>query len=155
MGSKMFYPGLALLVLGLTAMLTAAAVQFLPETLYFPVVEYATPDNIRFTLLKNAELDPAACEQGAHSVAQAIGSSCPQCKVVARCVHGLDAERRKILSHEPLATPSVRMPGGKLTMTLSTGDPQLALGVCQQIERQSASQPVDQRLRCFPASVPR
>jgi hypothetical protein len=151
MGSKMFYPGLALLVLGLTAVLTAAAVQFLPETLYFPVVEYATPDNIRFTLLKNAELDPAACEQGAHSVAQAIGSSCPECKVLARCVRGLDAERRKILSHEPLATPSVRTPDGRVAMTISADDVQLALNVCRSSEQQGAAQPPAQRPHCFPA----
>jgi hypothetical protein len=47
------------------------------------------------------------------------------------------------------------MAGGKLTMTLSTGDPQVALGVCRQTEQQSASLPVEQRLRCSPAMVAR
>ena len=151
----MLYKGLPILILGLTVLLTAAAIEFLPETFYFPVVEYSTPENIQIALLKNGELDQSSCEQGASQVANAIRASCPACKVVERCFRGLDAERRKILSREPLSTPSVRMPGGKLTMTLSTKDPQLALGVCRQTERQTASQPVDQRLRCFPALAPR
>ena len=151
----MLYKGLPILILGLTMLLTVAAIEFLPETLYFPVVEYSTPENMQIALLKNGELDKSSCEQGASQVANAIRASCPSCKIIERCFRGLDAERRKILSREPLSTPSLRMQGGKLTMTLSTMDPQLALAVCRQTEQQTASQPVDQRLRCFPALVPR
>ena len=67
----MLYKGLPILVLGLTLLLTAAAIEFLPETLYFPVVEYSTPENIRIALLKNGELDQSSCEQGARQVANA------------------------------------------------------------------------------------
>jgi hypothetical protein len=147
--------GLPILILGLTLLLTAAAIEFLPETLYFPVVEYSAPENIQIALLKNGELDRTSCEQGARKLADAIRASCPACKVVERCFRGLDAERRKILSQEALSTPSARQQGGKLTMTLASADPQLALAVCRQSEQQSASQPVDQRLRCFPALAPR
>ena len=146
---------LPIVFLSLTAALTAAAIEYLPETLHFPVVEYSTPESIRIALFKNGELDRASCELGVAKVAAAIRKGCPGCKVAERCVRGLDAERRKILSREPLSTPSVRMPGGRLTMTFSTSDPQLALGVCQQSELQSASLPVDQRLRCFPALAAR
>lgn len=151
----MLYKGLPILILGLTLMLTAAAIEFLPETLYFPVVEYSTPENIQFALLKNGELDKSSCEHRARQVANAIRASCPACKVVERCYRGLDAERRKILARDPLATPSARLPGGKLSMTISAADPQLALVVCRQTEQQTATQPADQRLRCFPASAPR
>ena len=153
--AQVLYKGLPILILGLTMLLTAAAIEFLPETLFFPVVEYSTPENIQIVLLKNGELDQSNCEQGARQVANAVRASCPACKVIERCFRGLDAERRKILSQEPISTPSVRMQGGKLTMTLATEDPQLALGVCGQTEQQTASQPVDQRLRCFPALAPR
>jgi hypothetical protein len=145
------YKGLPILIVGLTMLLAAAAMEFLPETLFFPVVEYSAPENIRIALLKNGELDHSRCEQGARQVANAIRASCPSCKVIERCFRGLDAERRKILSRDPLATPSARAPGGKLTMTISAADAQLALAVCRQTEQQTASQPVDQRLRCFPA----
>jgi len=151
----MLYKSLPVLILGLTLMLTAAAIEFLPETLYFPVVEYSTPENIRFAALKNGELDKSACEHGAGQMAQAVRKNCPACKVVESCFRGLDAERRKILSREPLEMPSARLPGGKLTMTVSAADPQLALAVCRQTEAQTASQPADQRLRCFPALAPR
>ena len=151
----MLYKTLPLLVLGLTVLLSAAAIEFLPETLYFPVVEYSTPEQIQIALFKNGELDSSSCEQSVRQAANAVRANCPACKVVERCVRGLDAEHRKILSREPLATPSVRQQSGKLTMTLATEDPELALGVCRQTERQTASLPVDQRLRCFPALSPR
>ena len=151
----MFYKALPILILGLTAALTAAAIEFLPETLYFPVIEYSTPENIQFALLKSGELDQSSCEQRSGQVAHAIRASCPFCKILERCIRGLDAERRKILSRDPLATPSIRLPGGKLTMTISAADPQTALAVCRLTEQQTASQAADQRLRCFPALVPR
>ncbi len=155
MSGGIFYRGLPVLVLGVTAALTAAAIEFLPETLYFPVIGYSTPENIQFALLNNGELDKSACEQRSGQVAHAIRASCPACKVVERCLRGLDAERRKILSRDPLATPSVRLPGGKLTMAISAVDSQTALAVCRLIEQQTATQAADQRLRCFPALVPR
>ena len=150
MGGSVPRRALPVLVLGLTAGLTAVAIAFLPETLYFSVIEYSTAEDIRFTLLKNGELDQSSCEQGTRQVARAVRASCPQCKIAERCVRGLDAERRKILSRELLSTPSVRLPWGKLTMTISAVDPQLALGVCRQMEVQTASEPVDQRLTCYP-----
>jgi hypothetical protein len=149
------YKGLPILILGLTMLMTAAAIELLPETLFFPVVEYTTPENIRIALHKNGELDRSSCEQGASKLANATRAGCPVCKVVERCVRGLDDWRRKILSRDPLVTPSLRLPGGKLTMTLASEDPQLALTVCRQAEQQTASQPANQRLRCFPALAPR
>ncbi|MFH1603765.1 MAG: hypothetical protein ABIH03_07645 [Pseudomonadota bacterium] len=142
-------------MLGLTALVTAAVIAFLPETLYFPVIEYTTPENIGFKLLKNGELDRSGCERGAHAIAQAIVASCPNCKVVERCIRGLDAERRKILSRAPLPTPSIRTRDGKVAMTISAGDPQLALSVCRASEQQGASKPLDQRPFCFPAFADR
>ena len=147
----MRYTGLPILIVGLTLLMSAAAIEFLPATLFFPVVEYSTPENIRIALLKNGELDRSSCEQGASKVANAVRASCPACKVVERCFRGLDAGRRKILARDPLAAPSARLPGGKLTMTIWAADAQLALDVCRQTEQQTAPQPLDRRLRCFPA----
>ena len=151
MGGRMYYWLLPILVLGLTALLTAAAIEFLPQTIFFPVIEYSTPDNIRFKLLRNGELDLTGCEQGAHSIVQAIFANCPDCKVVKHCFRGLDAERRKVLSREPLPTASIRTPDGKVAMTISADDPQLALSVCRASAQQGASQPRDQQPQCFPA----
>ena len=53
MNAQLLYKGLPLLIVGLTALLTAAAIEFLPETLYFPVVEYAVTADIQVALLKD------------------------------------------------------------------------------------------------------
>ena len=151
----MLYKVLPLLALGLTAALTAAAIELLPETMYFSVIEYSAGEGIRFTLLQSGELDQSSCEQSTSQMARTVRANCPQCKVVERCVRGLDAERRKILSREPLSMPSARVPGGKLTMTFAAADPQLALALCRQTEAQTASLPGDQRLICYPALAPR
>ena len=151
----MWYKALPLLILGLAMALTAAAIEFLPATLYFPVVEYAAPEDLRIAVLRNGELDRTSCEQAARRMENTIRTHCPACRIVGRCFRGLDAERRNILSREPLSTPSARIAGGKLTMTFSSGDPRLALDVCRQLEGQTAAQPVDQRLRCFAALAPR
>lgn len=149
------YKSLPLLILGLVILLTTVAIEFLPETLYFPVVEYSASGNVQIVLFKNGELERSGCTQVASQLANAILASCPTCKVIERCLRGLDAERSKILARDPLAMPSARLPGGKLTMTISAADPQLALDVCRQTEQQTASKAADQRLRCFPAMAPR
>ena len=41
----------------------AAAIEFPPETLYFPVIEYAAPEDIRTALLMNGELERSSCER--------------------------------------------------------------------------------------------
>ena len=151
----MLYRVLPIVILGLTAALTTAAIEFLPETLFFPVVEYSSAENIRITMHKTGELDRGACEQSIALMAQAIHAQCPVCKVVERCLRGLSADHKQVLSREPLALPSVRLPGGVLTMTIATNDPGLSLGVCRQIEAQSALQPVDKRFTCQLAGIPR
>ena len=154
MGSARVVKALPVLVLALALLLTAAAIRFLPASLYFPVVEYSASANDRITLLRNGELDDSSCRQAARQLAQAVRANCPACKVAEHCFHGLDVERRKLMSNEPLSTPSARVPGGSLTMVFSMKNPRQALAVCRQIERQSASQP-GKRLRCFPALAPR
>jgi len=151
----MLYRVLPIVILGLTAALTSAAIAFLPETLFFPVVEYSPAESIRITMHKTGELDRAACEQSIALMARAIQAQCPVCKVVERCPRGLSADHKQVLSREPLAAPSARLPGGGLTMTIASNDPGLALDVCRQIEAQSAAQTVDKRFTCHLAGTPR
>lgn len=147
----MLFRVLPALVLGLTAALTWAAIAFLPESLHFPVVEYSIPGNVQVAVYKSGESDQDSCKNSAGKFGNAIRANCPTCEVVERCFRGLSSEHRKILSQEPLSTPSLRMPGGKLVQTILAKDPQLALVVCLQIEQYTALNPADQRLRCFPA----
>jgi hypothetical protein len=147
----MRYKALPIVIVGLTAALTWAAVEFLPASLHFPVVEYSTPENVQITMYKNGELDQSSCKDSVGKIANSIRANCPACKVIEHCFLGLDAEHRRVLARDPLTTPSARWPGGKLMMTISAADPQMAMAVCQQMEQQTASQTVDKRLKCFPA----
>jgi len=106
-------------------------------------------------MYKNGEPDQSACKENAGKIANAIRASCPACKVIESCVRGLDSKRRNILSRDPLAVASARLPNGTLTMTISAADTPLALSLCRQTELQTASKAADLRLRCFPALSPR
>jgi hypothetical protein len=151
----MLYRVLPIAILGLTAMLTAAAIVFLPETMFFPVIEYSGADGIHIAMYKTGELDRAACERGVMPLARAARARCPGCRVVARCTRGLGAGHRRILSREPLSTPSARLPRGVLTMTIVANNPGVAFNVCRQVEMQSASQPVGGRWTCYAAGSAR
>ncbi len=155
MGVPMAKKSLPIVIVVLTMILIVAAIEFLPATLYFPVVEYSTPGDIRFVLLKSGEPDKASCRKSISQVAGAVRASCADCSYVERCVQGLDDERRKILSREPLATPSLRTQDGRVTMTVTAADPQLALSVCRLTEEQTASRTADKRLVCYPALASR
>ena len=152
---KVRYKILPVLILSLTAALTWAAIEILPESLQFPVVEYSISDEIQIKIFKNGESDLSSCRDSAAKTAASVRTGCPTCRVVERCFRGLDAERKKILARDPLATPSARTPGGSLTMTISATDPQMALSVCRQIEQQTALQTVYFRLQCSPALATR
>ena len=151
----MFNKGLLLAVVIVIVILVLATIEFLPGAAYFPVVEYTTPANIRFVMLRHGEPDESRCEKNARAIESALHARCGDCKPVKRCVRGLDAEQQKILSREPLATPSLRTQDGRLTMTVSAADPQVALSVCRLAEEQTAARAVDKRLICFPALASR
>lgn len=151
----MFNKGLLLVILIVTVLLVLAAVELLPGTSYFPVVEYTAPGNIRFVMMRHGEPDQSSCEKSARIIENAVRSSCAECQPARRCVRGLNAEQRKILSREPLATPSLRTQDGRLTMTVAAADPETALSVCRLAAEQTAPRTADKRLLCFPALASR
>ncbi len=95
------------------------------------------------------------CEKNVRAIESAVRAGCADCKPVTRCVRGLDAEQRKILSREPLATPSLRTQDGRLTMTIAAADPEVALSVCRLAAEQTATRTADKRLLCSPALASR
>lgn len=151
----MIRKSLPIVLLGLIGLFSMAAIKFLPDTLYFPVVEYATPDYVRLVMLTNGETDKSGCELSAARLTNAIRANCPNCTYAASCSRGLDDAQKKIFSGEPLAVPSLRTQTGNLMMTISAQDPQVALGVCKMAEQRSAALAIEKRLRCFPAMASR
>jgi hypothetical protein len=130
-------------------------VELVPETLHFPVVKYSTPEGANFAVYPPGEMDGERCSKRAAAIASPVRSSCPRCTVTQLCTSGLDAAHRQILSRNPLETASLRAADGKLTMTVSAGDPAAAETYCRVIETHSSSQPPSARLRCFPGRTAR
>jgi hypothetical protein len=146
---------LLMLVPAAVALLSAAAIEFLPATLYFPVVEYSMPGEIQIAMLRYGELDMPRCERSMNQLVAGARVSCPTCKYVERCVRGLDAAHRRVLSREALATASLRTQNSNLTLTVSSTNQELALSVCRLVAEQAAVLTTGQRLLCFPPSTPR
>jgi len=146
---------LPVLILAVTAILTAAAIEFLPATLYFPVVDYSMPGDIQIVMFKYGEPDIPRCERSLNRVVESVRASCPDCKYTQRCVRGLDSEHRKTLGFEPLTTVSLRTENGGLTLTVSAKNPHLALTICRLIAQQTAAQTANKKLLCFPALTSR
>jgi hypothetical protein len=144
-----------LLVVATTAGLTAAAIEFLPRTLYFPVVVFFAPSGVETTFLQPGQTTEHDCEHMLGEATKSLRAVCGACKVVQRCVQGLSAAQRRALSHEPIPQPSARAANAPLTVVFAATDPGLALNACRQAEQMSASQPAESRLRCFTAGASR
>jgi len=91
----MIRKSLPIVIFGLIVILAVAAIEFLPETLYFPVVEYTTPENVHVVMLKNGEPDKSGCEKSAGKLVSAIRANCPNCKYVGRCSRGWMRRRKR------------------------------------------------------------
>ena len=144
-----------LLVVFVTAGLTAAAIELLPRTLLFPVVDLFAPTGVQTTFVEPGETTVEDCERKLSEEAQALRATCSTCKIVERCLRGLPPTLRRALSHEPILQPSARAVNEALTVIFSAPDPRLALSACQRAEAMSAPRPAASHLECFAAGTPR
>ena len=146
---------LPVLIVGLTVALSAAAIEWLPQTLYFPTVTYSTPDDLRVTLLQTGRRDGESCRTATAPLARAIRASYSGALVTEECSRGLTDEKRTALSRSPLTVPSARTADGAITTTFASADSMLSLEACRQTERLSAVNPAPRRVRCYPAGMNR
>jgi hypothetical protein len=144
-----------LLVVAITAALTAAVIEFLPQTVFFPLVQLSAPGGMQMTFLQPGRTERAACDKIADDIVRAFGGKCPDCKIFHDCVRSLTADQRQALSREPIAQPSARMESGAMTITFAAADPNFAMAACRESEKQSAGQAAGAQLRCYPAGAPR
>ena len=143
------------LVIAVTAGLTVVAIEVLPRTLLFPVVDLFAPTGVQSTFLQPGQTTPADCERMLSETARDLRATCSACKVVERCVHGLPAMLRRAVSHEPISQPSARAVNEPLTVVFSAADPSLALSACQRAGAMSAPPPAPSHRVCFAAGMPR
>ena len=142
-----------LAVLALIAALSVAAIEYLPATLYFPVVNLHSGAGLDVTFLGTGYTNSAACTSKSDELAKPLQQSRAG-TITAACVRGLDEESRKLLSKSALDAPSIRMQNGVLIVFRSR-EPQLSLEACKQSEVASLVLSVEKRLKCIPAGNPR
>ena len=144
-----------LLVVATTVGLTAAAIELLPRTLFFPVVDFFAPGGMQTTFLQPGRTKASECEHMLGETAKSLSALCRDCKVVRRCVQGLPAAQRRALTRNPIAQPSARAEDGTLTVVFSAPDPGVAMDACRGSEQRSAAYGVESGLRCFPPGAAR
>jgi hypothetical protein len=112
------------------------------------------PGGIDITFLFNGRKDKTSCETLATSVTNGMLTVCPTCQTKAKqCLDSLEPQHRKLLSAEPLDTPSARLPDGVATYHAS--NPDIALAACQESERQTSSRAEAGRIVCYPPQTAR
>lgn len=132
--------------------IVAATILLRGRVHYAHVVVEAQPDaTIEFVqqgLLKDED-----CQAAVATVAQAIRVSCPTCRIALQeCSVGPAPEYEKLLSEEPIAMPSSRLPRGVVTYPWRDGV--TALAACREAERVSGSNPAS-RTVCYPPNTRR
>lgn len=146
---------IALLIIGVAAALSVAAIEFLPRKLYFPAVDFEASSGLRIAFVRPGQREREACIEKTEEIASALRANCPACAVKTRCERGASAEQKAALSREPLGVPSARRADGALTLTYQAADAALAEAVCRESEKKSATLPAPQRLKCFAAGAAR
>lgn len=142
-------------VVVVTVGLTVAAIELLPRTLFFPVIEFSAPTGLRVTFVQRGQTDRSGCEHVLGEVQLPVDTTCSGCMVVPRCTRGLSAVQGAAFSRAAITRPSARSGDGGLAIVFSAENPQVAMGACRQSEQLTASLPVELRLRCFAAGTPR
>jgi hypothetical protein len=144
-----------LLVVIVTTGLTVAAIELLPQTLFYPVVDLFAATGVQSTFVQPGQTTVEGCERILSETTRSVRAGCSTCKMVERCLHGLPPALRDALSHGSIPQPSARAANDPLTVVFSAADPSLAMSVCQQAEAKTASNPTAARLVCFASGTPR
>lgn len=140
-------------VLVMIAALSVAAIEYLPATLYFPIVKLRQGSELDVTFLGTGFADIEACTMKSDELAKPLKVSRAGIITVA-CARGLDDESRKLMSRAALDVPTIRMRNG-VAIVFRSREPGLSLDACLQSEAASHALSVEKRLTCIPAGKPR
>lgn len=136
----------------LTAFIVIFAVALLVPTIaifgyedgaQYPYLEVDTDNKITTTFLFEQRNDEHSCRRVLHEMARRIVSVCQSCEVIeSKCLGSLNPEQRRLLSAEPLDSPSARLENA--IVVYKSLDSEAALAGCKESERLSSS-----TLRCY------
>lgn len=119
----------------------------------YPHVIVEAQKDVKIEFVQQGLLKVEDCQAAVATVAQAIGASCPTCRIALQeCSAGPAPEYEKLLSEEPIAMPSSRLPRGVVTYLWE--DSTLALAACREAERVSGSNPATRTI-CYPPNTKR
>lgn len=105
---------------------------------YYPHVMVEAQQNVKLEFLQRGLQRNEDCQAAVATVAQAIRASCPICRItVQECSVELSSAMEKLLTDEPIAAPSSRLPRG--IVTYQSDDSALALAACREAERLTGS----------------
>jgi lipopolysaccharide/colanic/teichoic acid biosynthesis glycosyltransferase len=123
-------------------------------THYFPYLDIAGPESTRIKVLQRGQAQYAQCERTVAVEEAAIHKVCPSCRVeTSGCLTDLDAPKKRWLGEESIALHSARMAYG--VIVFESPQKEVALGACQESEKQSMSNALISRVKCFPAETKR
>ena len=128
----------------LIALVAVSAVVFATQkitgTQYFSLVTVEAPQDLTMTFLQKATGDRRSCDATSETTVGIALAKCPECKIVRReCLNDLSPELGTLLNDSPIATPSARIRNG--TITFKHPNPDIALAICKEGEKQAATNP--------------
>ena len=129
------------------------ATTLLRGRVYYPHVVVEAHPEVTLEFLQHGLRKDEECQAAVAIVAQAIRVSCPTCRIaLQQCSAGFEPAYEKLLSEEPLAMPSSRLPRG--VVTYLSNDGVLALAACRETERLTSSSG-GMEMTCYPANARR
>src|SRR6266571_3532155 len=130
-----------------------AATQFLRGPSYYPHVVVQAQDNLKLEFLHQGRPTAADCRTAAANIADAVRASCSACRIATQsCISRLKPEYEGLLSDEPVAMPTSRLPDG--VVAYSAPNEELALAACRETERLTSASKV-YRVVCYPPHTAR
>ena len=114
----------------------------------YPYIIMEAPDGLRATFLHRGRPKAAQCEADVAKFVAAIQSKCAACKIVEKnCLDKLEPGQSQMLAAAPLDVPSVRLADG--VVTFKSSNPNAALAVCRESERQASMGPRESFVECY------
>lgn len=145
---------LAVVVVLVTVIMTLSAVPVLRGTLFYPRLTALVAHDLQMEFSSHGVSDHLKCNASLESQTAALRQTCPNCTIINRvCVTSPEPSFFIPYSDEPLTVPSGRHSGG--VVLYRSANPELALAVCRETERQSTQAEPHRRLRCDPPAAPR
>ena len=153
-GSSFRKRGITPIAIGGSLLIAAiGAAQLLGGRVYYPHVVVEAVENVRLEFLQEGLAKGEDCDAATAAIVDAVRASCPACRVATQqCRDRLEPRYEKLLSEEPVAMPSSRLPHGVVAYV--SDNKGLALAACSETERLTGASP-GFRAVCHQPNTPR